>query len=156
MNLSGKTALVTGGGRDIGRACVMRLAEAGANVAVNYHASATGADSAVAEIGADRAFAMQGDMTSEAEVKAFVEKTAQTFGGIDIVVHVTGGLVERVPMAEMSLEHFHKVMDLNLTSNFLVVREAVAHMAGSGAIINLASRLKNLALAFVLTHFAPA
>lgn len=140
MNLSGKTALVTGGGRDIGRACVMRLAEAGANVAINYHASANGADSAVAEIGADRAFALQGDMMVESEVKAFVDKTVQTFGGIDIVIHVTGGLIERVPMREMSLEHFHKVMDLNLTSNFLVVREAVAHMSKGGAIVNLASQ----------------
>ena len=139
MNLSGKTALVTGGGRDIGRACVMRLAEAGANVAVNYFASATGADSAVAEIGADRAFAMKGDMTVESEVKEFVSKAAKTFGSIDIVIHVPGGLIERVPMREMSLEHFHKVMDLNLTSNFLVVREAVAHMKNGGAIVNLAS-----------------
>lgn len=139
MKLSGKTALVTGGGRDIGRACVMRLAQEGANVAINYHASAAGADSAVAEIGADRAFALQGDMTVEAEVKAFVDHTVKAFGGIDIVVHVTGGLIERVPMREMSLEHFHKVMNLNLTSNFLVVREAVTHMSKGGAIINLAS-----------------
>ncbi len=139
MNLSGKTALVTGGGRDIGRACVMRLAEAGANVAINYFASGDGADSAAAEIGADRAFALQGDMTVESDVKALVDKTAKTFGQIDIVIHVTGGLIERVPMREMSLEHFHKVMDLNLTSNFLVVREAVAHMKNGGAIVNLAS-----------------
>ena len=139
MNLSGKTALVTGGGRDIGRACVMRLAEAGANVAINYFASGDGADSAAAEIGADRAFALQGDMTVESDVKALVDKTVKTFGQIDIVIHVTGGLIERVPMREMSLEHFHKVMDLNLTSNFLVVREAVAHMKNGGAIVNLAS-----------------
>jgi len=139
MNLSGKTALVTGGGRDIGRACVMRLAEVGANVAINYHASASGADSAAAEIGADRAFAMQGDMTVESEVKAFVGKAAETFGNIDIVIHVTGGLIERVAMRDMSLEHFQKVMDLNLTSNFLIVREAVAHMNNGGAIVNLAS-----------------
>jgi len=139
MNLSGKTALVTGGGRDIGRACVMRLAEAGANIAINYHASATGADSAVSEIGAERAFAMQGDMTVESDVKAFVDRAVKTFGRIDIVIHVTGGLIELVPMREMSTEHFHKVMDLNLTSNFLVVREAVAHMSSGGAIVNLAS-----------------
>ncbi|MBX2826111.1 MAG: glucose 1-dehydrogenase [Gammaproteobacteria bacterium] len=140
MNLSGKTALVAGGGRDIGRACVMRLAEVGANVAINYHASAAGAESAVKEIGADRAFALQGDMTVESEVKTLVEKTASTFGGIDIVIHVTGGLIERVPMRDMSLAHFNKVMDLNLTSNFLVVRESLAHMKNGGAIVNLASQ----------------
>ena len=139
MNLSGKTAVVTGGGRDIGRACVMRLAQAGANVAINYHASAAGAESAAAEIGVGRAFAQQGDMTSESDVKALIDKTVETFGGVDVVIHVTGGLIERVPMREMSLEHFRKVMDLNLTSNFLVVREAVAHMNNGGAIVNLAS-----------------
>ncbi len=140
MNLKGKTALITGGGRDIGRACVMRLAEAGANVAINYFASGDGADSAVKEIGADRAFAMKGDMTKRAEVDAFVAKTAETFGKIDIVVHVTGGLVKRVPIREMSIEHFNTVMDLNLTSNFMVVQAALPHMGKGGSIVNIASQ----------------
>lgn len=140
MNLAGKTALVTGGGRDIGRACVMRLAAAGANVAINYFASSEGADSAVAEIGADKAMAMKGDLTKEAEVEALVAKTVEKFGKIDIVVHVTGGLVKRVPMAEMSLEHFHTVMDLNLTSNFMVVKAALPHIPKGGAIVNIASQ----------------
>jgi len=140
MNLNGKTALITGGGRDIGRACVMRLAEAGANVAINYHRSGAGADSAVAEIGADRAMALQGDMTSEAEVETLVAKTVEKFGKIDIVVHVTGGLVERVKMSEMPLEHFHKVMNLNLTSNFMVVKAAIPHMSKGGSIVNIASQ----------------
>ena len=139
MNLNGKTALITGGGRDIGRACVMRLAEAGANVAINYHRSGAGADSAVAEIGADRAMALQGDMTSEAEVETLVAKTVEKFGKIDIVVHVTGGLVERVKMSEMPLEHFHKVMNLNLTSNFMIVKAAIPHMSKGGSIVNIAS-----------------
>jgi len=140
MNLNGKTALITGGGRDIGRACVMRLAEAGANVAINYHRSGAGADSAVAEIGADRAMALQGDMTSEAEVETLVAKTVEKFGKIDIVVHVTGGLVERVKMSEMPLEHFHKVMNLNLTSNFMIVKAAIPHMSKGGSIVNIASQ----------------
>lgn len=140
MNLTGKTALVTGGGRDIGRACVMRLAEAGANVAINYHASADGAESAVAAIGADRAFAMQGDMTDEASVQALVDRCVDTFGKIDILIHVTGGLVDRVPLGEMSTDFFHRVMDLNLTSNFLVVRAALPHIPKGGAIVNMASQ----------------
>ena len=62
MDLSGKTAIVTGGGRDIGRACVLALAEAGANVAINYFSSGSGADSAVDEITSrgGRAFALRG------------------------------------------------------------------------------------------------
>ena len=107
MDLKGKTAIVTGGGRDIGRACGMELAARGANVAINYFASSEGADSAAAEITAagGRAFAMQGDMTSEDDVAALVAKTVETFGGVDMLLHVTGGILARVPMAEMTLDH---------------------------------------------------
>ena len=112
MGLNGKTAIVTGGGRDIGRACAMRFAEEGTNVAINYHSSSEGADSAVAEIKAagGNAFALQGDMTVEADVKALVAKTIAEFGKIDTLMHVTGGIVKRVTMLEMTLEHWNKVM----------------------------------------------
>ena len=140
MNLNGKTALITGGGRDIGRACVMKLAAEGANVAINYHSSSAGAESAVREIGADKAFSKQGDMTQKGEVEALVADTVEKFGKIDIVVHVTGGLVARVPIAEMSEQHFHNVMDLNLTSNFLVVQAALPHIPKGGSIVNIASQ----------------
>lgn len=141
MDLSGKIAVVTGGGRDIGRACVMRLAEAGAAVAINYHSSSDGADSAVAEITAagGKAFAMQGDMTNMAEVQALVDRAASELGGVDILVNNTGGLVERVRIEDMSEEFFRKVMDLNHTSTFLAVKAALKHMK-SGAIVNLASQ----------------
>lgn len=141
MDLSGKIAVVTGGGRDIGRACVMRLAEAGAAVAINYHSSSDGADSAVAEITAagGKAFAMQGDMTNMAEVQALVDRAASELGGVDILVNNTGGLVERVRIEDMSEEFFRKVMDLNHTSTFLAVKAALKHMT-SGAIVNLASQ----------------
>ncbi len=142
MNLKGKVAIVSGGGRDIGRACVIRLAEAGAAVAINYHSSSAGADSAVKEITAagGRAFAMQGDMTNEAEVQAFVDRTVSEFGKIDIVVPVTGGLIERVPTAEMSVEHFRTVMELNLTSAFMLIKASLPHIQEGGAIVNLASQ----------------
>lgn len=142
MNLQGKTAIVTGGGRDIGLACVMKLAEAGAAVAINYFSSSEGADEAVAKITAagGKAFAMQGDLTKEDEVKALVERTVSELGGVDILVNNAGGLIKRVPVAEMSLEHFNNVMDLNLTSTFLAVRACIPHMAPGSSIINLASQ----------------
>lgn len=142
MTLNGKVAIVTGGGRDIGRACVVGLAKAGAMVAINYHASSEGADSAVAEIkaaGGD-AFALQGDMTDPASVQALVDKTVATYGKVDILVPVTGGIVARKTMAEMTLEHWNQVMDLNLTSVFLLVKAALPHMSGGGAIVTLASQ----------------
>ena len=141
MNLQGKTAIVTGGGRDIGRACAMRLAEEGANVAINYFSSSTGADSAVEEIKAKggRAFALQGDLNTQEGVDALVGRTAKEFGGIDILVNNAGGLIARKTISEMSPEHWQAVMDLNLTSTFLMVKACLPHIE-SGAIVNLASQ----------------
>jgi 3-oxoacyl-[acyl-carrier protein] reductase len=141
MTLKGKTAIVTGGGRDIGRACVMRLAQEGASVAINYHSSSAGADSAVEEIKAmgGSAFAMQGDLTNEADVTALVDRAASELGGVDILVNNAGGLVARKRIEEMDLAHWNTVMDLNLTSIFLMVKASLAHMT-SGTIINIASQ----------------
>ncbi|SFR53149.1 3-oxoacyl-[acyl-carrier protein] reductase [Yoonia tamlensis] len=142
MKLQGKTAIVTGGGRDIGRACALELAAQGANVAINYHSSSEGADSAVAEIKAagGNAFAMQGDMTQEADVKALVAKTVAEFGKIDNLMHVTGGIVGRVTMLDMTLEHWNKVMTLNATSFMLAVRECLPHMGPGSSIVSMASQ----------------
>jgi 3-oxoacyl-[acyl-carrier protein] reductase len=141
MKLKGKTAIVTGGGRDIGRACAIKLAAEGANVAINYFSSSEGADAAVAEIKAagGNAFALQGDLNSQAGVDALVAKTVAEFGGLDILVNNSGGLIARKTIAEMSLDHWHAVMDLNLTSTFLMIKACLAHMK-TGAIVNLASQ----------------
>lgn len=142
MDLKGKTVIVTGGGRDIGRACVMELAARGANVAINYFASSAGADSAVAEITAagGKAFAMQGDLTKEADVKALVGKTVETYGKIDSLIHVTGGIVARIKMDAMTLDHWQAVMDVNLTSFVLMVRDCLPHMPDGSSIVGFASQ----------------
>lgn len=141
MRLQGKTAIITGGGRDIGRACAVKLAEEGANVAINYFSSSAGADKAVADIKAagGNAFALQGDLNTPAGAEALVAKTLAEFGGIDVLVNNTGGIIARKTIAEMSLEHWQAVMDLNLTSMFLMVKTCLPHLK-SGAIVNLASQ----------------
>lgn len=143
MNLDGKTAIVTGGGRDIGRACVLRLAQEGVKVAINYHSSSEGADSAVAEIkevGGD-AFALQGDMTKQSDVDLLVAKTLEKFGGkIDVLMHVTGGLVARKKIEEMDIAHWNNVMELNATSLFRIVKAVQAHMPEGSSIITFASQ----------------
>ena len=142
-SLAGKVAIVTGGGRDIGRACAIRLAAAGAAVAINYHNSADGADSAVGEIvaGGGRALAKRGDMTSEADVSALVAATTQTLGDrIDILVHVTGGLIARKSVADMDIDHWNRVMDLNCTSFVRAIKSVLPHMADGGSIVGLASQ----------------
>ncbi len=142
MDLKGKTAVVTGGGRDIGRACVMALANAGANVAINYFSSSAGAESAVSEIktAGGSAFALQGDMTNQDDVAKLVDAAVSEFGGIDVVVTVSGGLISRKTIAEMSVEHWQRVFDLNTTSAFMTIKAALPHIRKGGSIVNLASQ----------------
>ena len=142
MDLQGKTAIVTGGGRDIGRACVTGLAQAGANVVIYYHSSSPGADSAVKEITAagGKAIALQGDMTQQDDVNKLVAAAVENFGGVDSLIHVTGGLVARKTTAESTLEHWNTVMALNLTSLYLTVQACLPHMSGGGSIVAFASQ----------------
>ncbi|WP_281827126.1 SDR family NAD(P)-dependent oxidoreductase [Jannaschia rubra] len=141
MRFKGKTAIVTGGGRDIGRACAMKLAGEGANVAINYFSSSSGADEMVRAIEAQggKAFAMQGDLNLPGDAEALVKKTVEAFGRVDILVNNAGGLIARKTIAEMSLDHWRAVMDLNLTSTFLMVKACLPHM-DPGAIVNIASQ----------------
>ncbi|MEO1306568.1 MAG: SDR family NAD(P)-dependent oxidoreductase, partial [Pseudomonadota bacterium] len=143
MKLQGKVAIVTGGGRDIGRAIAMQLAADGAKVAINYHSSSDGAESAVSEITScgGMALSMQGDMTKSSDMAALVEKTRADLGEtIDILVHVTGGLVARKTIADMDEDHWHTVMNLNTTSFYLAVKAVLPHMTNGGAIVGLASQ----------------
>ena len=141
MKLAGQTAIVTGGGRDIGAAVARKLAEHGANVVINYYASSKSSDALVAGIEANggHAIALQGDLNDPAAVEALVSKAVETFGGLNILVNNAGGLIARKTVAEMELEHWNAVMTLNLTSTFLMTKACLAHMT-SGAIINIASQ----------------
>ncbi len=141
MKLAGQTAIVTGAGRDIGLAVALKLAEEGANVALNYFSSSAGADQAVKTItdNGGKAFAMQGDLKNQADVDALVSKTVSDFGPINLLVNNAGGLVARKTIAEMPLDFWNEVMDLNLTSTFMMTHACLQHME-KGAIVNLASQ----------------
>ena len=139
--LQGKTAIVTGGGRDIGRACAVELARLGANVIINYFSSAVSAHDTIGEIAkfGGQAIAVQADLNTQEGVDKVVNLAVKEFGSVDILVNNTGGLVARQKITEMSLEHWNTVMDLNLTSMFLMTRACLAHMK-TGAIVNIASQ----------------
>jgi len=141
MSLKGMTAIVTGAGRDIGRACALRLAAEGANVTLSYHSSSDGASSAVEEIKSNggNALAVQADLNKVADVESLVKQTVDAFGGVDILVNNTGGLIARKTFSEMSLEHWNEVMSLNTTSTFLMIKTCLPHMK-KGSIVNLASQ----------------
>ena len=141
MKLAGKTAIVTGGGRDIGAAAAKKLAAEGANVALSYFESSKGADAVVADITAagGKAIAVQADLNVQDGVDKLVSATIDTFGGVDVLVNNAGGLVARKTMAEMDLAHWNTVMTLNLTSTFMMIKACLEHMS-KGVIVNLASQ----------------
>jgi len=142
MRLENKVALVTGGGRDIGRSVSERLAREGARVVVNYRNDEASAKETVAAIEAAGGTALlyRADVTQSAEVFRLVEATCAAFGDrIDVLVNVAGGMIARKTLAEMDEAFFDAVMDLNLKSTFLVTKAAVPHMTKGSAIVNLAS-----------------
>ena len=128
MKFTGKTAIVTGGSRDIGRAISVKLASEGANVVVNYFSNEADADATLAAIeatGSGKAIKVRADVTKSEDVAKLVAAATEAFGdGIDILVNNAGGLVARKPLAEMDEEFFNHVMQLNLTSTFLATKAA--------------------------------
>ena len=143
MKFKGKTTIVTGGSRDIGRAICVKLASEGANVVVNYNNNEADADATLAAIvaaGGGKGIKVKADITKPAEVEALVAASREAFGdSIDILVNNAGGLVARKTLAEMDEEFFNFVMQLNVTSTFLTSKAVVPFMGEGGAIINLAS-----------------
>ncbi len=141
-NLTGKVAIVTGGTRDIGRSCSVKLAAAGAKVAVNYHSSKAAGDETIAAIekAGGTAILVKGDMTKKADVDNLIAETMKAFGGdIHILVNNVGGLVARKKLPEMDEEFLNHVMALNMNSTFLATQAAVPHMPPGSSIVNLAS-----------------
>ncbi|MBN3581566.1 3-oxoacyl-ACP reductase FabG [Algoriphagus aestuarii] len=143
MKLEGKVAIVTGGGRDIGKEVSKKLASLGAKVVVNYFDGQDQAESTLQEIKAagGEAILVQGDMTDENSVANLVSEATKQYGSqIDILVNVAGGLVARKTIEEMDLEFFNFLLKLNLTSNFLVTKAVVPFMKSGSSIVNFASQ----------------
>lgn len=142
MKFKGKTAIVTGGSRDIGRAVCVKLASEGARVAVNWFDNESDADATVAEIEAagGEAVKVYADLTKSADVNALVDQAVEAYGaGIDYLVNVAGGLVARKTIEEMDEDFFNFLMQLNMTSTFLATKAVVPHMGEGSAIVNFAS-----------------
>lgn len=142
LRLDGSIALVTGGGSGIGRETCLTLADLGADVAV--FDITPGAADTVAELirtGGRKAIAIEGDTGSEADVRRAFEACRTDLGDLDIAVACAGILGDYQPIDQTSVEHFDKVMKVNVRGSFLVIREAVPQMRrrGRGAIIVLSS-----------------
>lgn len=142
MNLAGKTALVTGGSRGIGRAIVQALARNGAKVAFVYQSNAAAADELVAELKGDSCdvVAYQADVRSKAAADEVVQKILESWGKLDILVN-NAGIIRDTLLAQMSEEQWGDVVDTNLSSVFNFCQAVTRPMMSArfGRIVNMSS-----------------
>lgn len=126
---AGRSAIVTGSGRNIGRAIALALAAGGANVAVNGHRDRAAVDAVVKEINAagGRALPFMADVSKHDEVAAMVKSAADAFGSVDIVVSNVG-MRRMQPFLDISLADWDAVLATNLTPAFYLARNAIPHM----------------------------
>ena len=133
--LSGQKALVTGGSSGIGRACAIALAEAGADVVVNYRGGADKAAEVVERIEqlGRKGVAVQADVSEEDQVQAMFRDVIDAFGTVDILVN-NAGMQQDAPLEEMTLSQWNKVIGVNLTGQFLCTKEAVKEFKRRGVV----------------------
>ncbi len=133
--LAGQKALVTGANSGIGKACAIALAHAGADVVVNYlkgDDEAQAVATEAARLGSD-AYIHQADVSKEADVAAMFDKMRAAFGTIDILVN-NAGMQWDAPFDQMTLQQWQKVIDVNLTGQFLCAREAIREFKRRGVV----------------------
>ncbi|MBX3562799.1 MAG: glucose 1-dehydrogenase [Sphingomonas sp.] len=143
MRFADKVAIVTGGGRDIGRAVSLRLAREGAKVVLNYLNDTAAAETTAAEIRAagGEVLVHRADMSKADEVEGLIAAARAAYGDrIDVLVTLAGGMVARKPLAEMDEAFFDAVLDLNLKSAFLTIKAARPFMGEGSAIITFSSQ----------------
>jgi 3-oxoacyl-[acyl-carrier protein] reductase len=145
LDLSGKAALITGASKGIGRETALRMAAAGARVAVNYHRSEAEALEVVREIGERNALAVRADVSDPAQTEAMIDAVVERFGRIDILVN-NAATFDRNPFDGQDYNAWqrgwHRTFALNIfgaaNAAFLAMRSMRNH--GGGRIINVASR----------------
>ncbi len=138
--LKGQKALVTGANSGIGKATAIGLGRAGADVVVNYVAGREEAEKVVEEIASFgvRAAAYEADVSDEAQVVAMTNRMVEEFGTIDILV-ANAGLQRDAAFTEMTLAQWQKVIDVNLTGQFLCAREATKEFLRRGVVPEVSS-----------------
>lgn len=142
FDLTGKVAVVTGGGRGLGQGMAIGLAEAGADIVIVTNASnADATEEAIKNLGR-KAHTIVADLSDESKLEGIIQETVKTFGKIDILVN-NAGIIRRTPAADHSAQDWKDVLQLNLNSVFFLCQYAGREMIkqGSGKIINIASML---------------
>ena len=149
FDLTGRSALVTGAGRGLGRAIALALADAGADVALGLRdKSADGGLVREIEAKGRRALPLQMNVTHLAESRAAIDAAIAAFGKLDILVNNAGGGIDSMPVEAAGEADFDLVMDLNVKSTFFLTQHAGKHMLarGTGSIVNMGSQAGAVAL----------
>jgi NAD(P)-dependent dehydrogenase (short-subunit alcohol dehydrogenase family) len=149
FDLTGRTALVTGAARGLGRAIAIALAEAGADVALGLRDRSRD-DGVADEIRAlgRRALPLQMDVAELGEIESAVRATVEELGALDLLINNAGGGAGHVPAEDVSLADFQRTIDINLKSTFFTCQAAFAPMRerGFGRIVNVSSQAAMVAL----------
>jgi 3-oxoacyl-[acyl-carrier protein] reductase len=142
IDLTGRSAVVTGGSRGIGRAIVLRLAEQGADVAFSYRGNEAAAKAAAAAVEAlgRRALPVQADVSQPESAEALIKAALEAFGKVDILVN-NAGITRDDLIMRMSLENWRDVLETNLFGAFYCIKAVTRPMlkAKGGRIINITS-----------------
>ncbi|MEU3861288.1 SDR family oxidoreductase [Streptomyces sp. NPDC028722] len=147
LSLDGQHVLVTGGTRGIGRAVVLALAAAGADVLTCHRQDNDDAQSLVRvlkELPGDH-HVVKADVGRPEDVDRLLEECRIRFGRLDTVVN-NAGVISHVPFAELSLEEWRRILDANLTAPFLVTQKALPLLAEKASVINIGSRVATVGL----------
>ncbi len=142
IDLSGQTALITGGGRGIGRAAALLLARCGADIALTYHTRATEAEATARDIrsAGRRAHVSGGDLADPGVAGRLAAGVKQEFGGLDIFVANAGVWpAEEVRLADMTVERWRRTLEANLDSVFVSTRAALPLMRRGGRVVIVSS-----------------
>ncbi len=145
MDPKGKVAIVTGGGTGLGKTISLKLAAAGASLAINYSRSEKEANETVAEIkqAGGNAVAVKADVSSSSDVKRMVDEVVRAFGGVDILVNNAGAtvFVRMEDLEGMKEEDWDRIMAVNVRGPFLCAKTVAPIMKqrGSGKVINITS-----------------
>lgn len=141
-SLKGKTAVVTGASRGIGKAIALRLAELGANIVINYRNNSATIEDLIHEIETkgSKAIAVQGDVSVFSEAESIIKAAVEAFGSVDILVN-NAGITKDGLIMRMKEEDFDKVIEVNLKGAFNCLRHVTPVMIKqkSGKIINISS-----------------
>jgi 3-oxoacyl-[acyl-carrier protein] reductase len=142
VDLSGKTAIVTGSGQGLGASTASLLAQAGANVAINYFNDPSGVNrqraTETAQAIGQKAWMVDADVRDPKAVEAMFSGTLERFGAVDIVINNAGILRDKT-LKKMTHEEWQAVIDTNLTGVFNVCKQAAEKISDGGRIVNLSS-----------------